>query len=129
MSYLDRLDDQILRLRILEPGWLDGEGAAIREDAIAWAVEVREACANGSIKHPVYIYPTPFGGVQVEFDMIPFAVSAMYLGDGLIECDATCVRQPAVKDHSATIRSTAELCLWFHSISEQAARWRAERIK
>ena len=110
MSCLDRLDGQITSLRNLEPGWLDGEGEAIHPTAIAWASDVREACARGEIKRSLRLYPTPGGGVRLEFDRGPFAVSAeFYPKSQTVDFDTTRVRGLATSDISETIETMAQL--------------------
>ncbi len=57
-----RLDE----LRALQPGWLDGQGVALDEQTLTYALEwVETICATGM---PLpRTYPTPEGGLEVEW--------------------------------------------------------------
>lgn len=67
--------EHVRRLSVLEPGWLDGEGAAppapwLETKAVELAAEVAAGLP------PPYVYPTPRGGILLEWEVGPWAVSA-----------------------------------------------------
>lgn len=50
----------------LKPGWLDGEGVPPGPGVAARAVLIAEAVTNWA--DPIRIYPTPEGGIELEWD-------------------------------------------------------------
>lgn len=64
-----RLDE----LRSIQDGWLDGDGIAPSSKGLDWLQE--NATQHLGYSHIPYIYPTPEGGVQIEWDIGPFRPS------------------------------------------------------
>lgn len=63
----DRNDERLDHLATLRPDWC-GEGAKpLRAEFIAMARPWVHAVA-GALNVPVHLYPTPIGGVQIEWD-------------------------------------------------------------
>jgi hypothetical protein len=77
--------DRVDELAALETGWLDGEGEALTEPALA---------AARGLQHP-RLFPTPDGGAQAEWTIGAFAVSVTVAPDGSVSVDATDVRGAA----------------------------------
>ena len=63
-TYDDFLQD-IQRMKALQAGWLDGEGERISEAAASLAAE---RVSEFFQKRPPHVFPTPEGGVSLEWD-------------------------------------------------------------
>ena len=63
-TYEGFLED-IERMKALEDGWLDGEGSRISEEAVNLVEMKVSACFA---KRPPHIFPTPEGGLSLEWD-------------------------------------------------------------
>lgn len=68
MSITSRLDD----LRRLHDGWLDGRGYAPSHEGLVWLRQAAHVLRDSPVP---YIYPTPEGGVQLEWDIGQFRPS------------------------------------------------------
>lgn len=68
ISVLDQLDvpSRLEELSMLEAGWLNGEGIGMKKEDLAWFAELFENNYNPALPLP-YLYPTPQGGVQLEW--------------------------------------------------------------
>ena len=62
MEYIYRLN----KLTKLQNGWLDGEGKAPNTDGIRWLK--KRMIENFDTVVSTHVYPTPEGGVQLEWD-------------------------------------------------------------
>lgn len=71
--------ERLADLAGLQDGWLDGEGKAITPVAIARARRVLRWMPRG------YVYPTPEGGVQWEYDMDNWAATLEFDEKGRIQ--------------------------------------------
>ena len=65
---------QLDELRSLENGWLDGEGIAPCKEGLDWLAGYFEACYPEDLPVP-RIYPTPEGGVQIEWALNAYEIS------------------------------------------------------
>ena len=76
ISLLDTNDVlvQLDELRSLENGWLDGEGIAPCKEGLDWLAGYFEACYPEDLPVP-RIYPTPKGGVQIEWALNAYEIS------------------------------------------------------
>ncbi len=70
VSILDPLDIgvQIDDLRLLNDGWLDGDGRAPSPEGLSWLLDVFEKFYPDGAPLP-YLYPTVAGGVQAEWPL------------------------------------------------------------
>ena len=84
------IDTRLDALRGLQRGWLDGEGEPIPEAHLA---TVREALHRLTADAPIpspYIYPTPDGGLQAEWDMPGLgSIGVEFAPSGAVEAGAT----------------------------------------
>lgn len=64
-DYHARVHARLNELAALKPGWLDGEGPALSPTVLATAAVVAESTAQWAGNTSVY--PTPDGGVQIEW--------------------------------------------------------------
>ena len=76
LSVLDPLDfgAQLDELRLLQDGWLDGDGKAPSSDGLEWLNEAFECNYPDEIPLP-HLYPTETGGVQAEWSLKPNEIS------------------------------------------------------
>lgn len=79
--------DMILSLLDLKEGWLDGAGIAYSEDRVqkiylAWK-DLEDRIDKDT--PPVYIYPTPEGGVSFEWDIGRRSVTVEYVLEVLVD--------------------------------------------
>ncbi len=76
LSILDALDVgvQIDELRLLEDGWLDGEGLAPPSDGLDWLYSAFDRHYPDEVPLP-HLYPTEGGGVQAEWSLGPNEVT------------------------------------------------------
>jgi hypothetical protein len=58
--------DRLVELGKLKPGWLDGEGLSPGPGVIAYAARIAESFTG--LFGPLRIYPTPEGGIELEWD-------------------------------------------------------------
>jgi hypothetical protein len=58
--------DRMIELGNLKPGWLDGEGVPPGPGVIAYAARVAQSVTDWA--GPLRIYPTPEGGIELEWD-------------------------------------------------------------
>lgn len=63
-----RLDTQLDELAALPDGWLDGDGAALDRVGLEW-FGAKFADLYPADLPPAYLYPTPEGGLQVEWSV------------------------------------------------------------
>lgn len=69
------VSEQLAQLRTLSPGWLDGQGMPPSAESLAWTTEILgKLPSDGSIPRP-YLYPTPEGSIQAEWDIGPWSVT------------------------------------------------------
>lgn len=64
-DYRQRVHQRMDELAALQPGWLDGDGAALGPALLATAAVIAESTAQWAGE--IGIYPTPEGGVQLEW--------------------------------------------------------------
>ena len=70
------VSEQLGQLRTLSPGWLDGHGVPPSAESIEWTAQILgQLPSDGSIPRP-YLYPTPEGSIQAEWDIGPWSVTA-----------------------------------------------------
>ena len=76
ISVLDQLDVPacLEELRELKNGWLDGEGLAPDHNALDWLAKSFDKHYPDDLPLP-HVYPTPEGGVQVEWSLPPSEIS------------------------------------------------------
>ncbi len=76
ISLLDANDVlvQLDELRSLENGWLDGEGVAPGKEGLDWLVGYFETYYSDELPVPC-IYPTPEGGVQIEWALNGYEIT------------------------------------------------------
>lgn len=76
LSVLDPLDFgvQLDELRLLQDGWLDGDGKAPSSTGLNWLHEAFECNYPDEIPLP-HLYPTETGGVQAEWTLDPNEIS------------------------------------------------------
>lgn len=70
LDFSPRLDE----LRAIEDGWLDGSGEAPSRHGIDWLSSSLERYYSPDLPLP-YIYPTPEGGVSLEWSLGPHRAS------------------------------------------------------
>lgn len=58
--------DRLRELKSLQPGWHDGEGDAPSEDAVRTAKSL--ISKRSSLAQQFHIFPTPQGGIMIEFE-------------------------------------------------------------
>lgn len=68
--------EQVDSLEGLQDGWLDGEGLAFSDDALAWSSRLLESIVNGFELSTPHIYPTPEGSVRAEWSRPLWEISA-----------------------------------------------------
>jgi hypothetical protein len=68
--------EQVDSLKGLQEGWLDGEGHAFSEEALAWSSKLLESIVNGFDLATPHIYPTPEGSVRAEWSRPSWEISA-----------------------------------------------------
>jgi hypothetical protein len=68
--------EQVESLKGLQDGWLDGEGLAFHDEALAWSSKLLESLVNGFELATPHIYPTPEGGVRAEWSRPRWEISA-----------------------------------------------------
>lgn len=61
----DKVWTRLCEIRNLREGWLDGAGKAVREDVVRAAGKLAEALPSGL--HPLSIFPTEPGGIEIEW--------------------------------------------------------------
>jgi hypothetical protein len=67
---------RIQQLRTIQAGWLDGAGEAPSAASLDWLEDLLgQLPSDGSVPRP-YLYPTPQGSVQAEWDIGPWSVTA-----------------------------------------------------
>lgn len=67
---------RIKQLRTLKAGWLDGAGKPPSDTSLDWLEQLLgQLPSDGSLPRP-YLYPTPEGSVQAEWDIGPWSVTA-----------------------------------------------------
>lgn len=66
MTAATRIWARLDELMALQPGWLDGEGVPPGPGVAAQAARIAESIANWAT--PPRIYPTPDGGIELEWD-------------------------------------------------------------
>ena len=76
LSILDTLDVgvQIDELRLLNDGWLDGEGLALPSAGLDWLYSAFDRHYPDEVPLP-HLYPTEVGGVQAEWSLGPNEVT------------------------------------------------------
>ena len=57
---------RLIELRSLSAGWLDGQGEPIADAALECAERILEAAREAELPMPA-VFPTPPGGVQLEY--------------------------------------------------------------
>lgn len=68
--------NQVDSLKGLQDGWLDGEGVAFNDEALAWSSKLLESIVNGFELATPHIYPTPEGSVRAEWSRPLWEISA-----------------------------------------------------
>jgi hypothetical protein len=68
--------EQVESLKGLPDGWLDGEGVAYSDEALAWSSKLLESVVNGFELATPYIYPTPEGAIRAEWSRALWEISA-----------------------------------------------------
>lgn len=68
--------EQVDSLRGLQEGWLDGEGSAFSDEALAWSSKLLESLVTGFELATPHIYPTPAGSVRAEWSRPLWEISA-----------------------------------------------------
>jgi hypothetical protein len=68
--------DQVDSLKGLQAGWLDGEGLAFCDEALAWSSKLLESVVTGVELATPHIYPTPAGSVRAEWSRPLWEISA-----------------------------------------------------
>lgn len=71
------IERRLAVLARLPEGWLDGTGASIDKQALAWIAEVLKRAEADGLQRP-YLYPTPEGMVQAEWSFPGAEVSALF---------------------------------------------------
>lgn len=61
------ISKQIDTIRSLKDGWLDGEGVVPTEEGLQWVEEKIEKFFGAEEMPLPFIYPTPSGGIQIEW--------------------------------------------------------------
>ena len=76
IEVLDPLDitARVDELKLLSTGWFDGEGQALSTTGLDWLVECFGKSYPDDLPLP-YLYPTPDGGVLVEWSFKPHEAS------------------------------------------------------
>lgn len=70
------IGEQLAQLQTLSPGWLDGHGMPPSAESLVWTAEILgKLPSDGSIPRP-YLYPTPEGSIQAEWDIGSWSVTA-----------------------------------------------------
>ena len=65
---------QLDELRSIKPGWLDGEGVAPNHDGLNWLSDMfKQYYPSDAV--PPHIYPTPLGGLSLEWDIGKWEIS------------------------------------------------------
>jgi len=72
---MESIKEQLNELRGMEPGWLDGEGKTISDETINRTIKIFESFYPEDLLITPYIYPTEEGGIQIEWNLMPFAPS------------------------------------------------------
>ena len=80
MAQFDHLDANDVPARVeelgtLPEGWLDGDGAALPADGVQWLMDAWEVAYPDDLPAP-FTYPTPEGGVQFEWTIEDWELSA-----------------------------------------------------
>lgn len=68
--------EQVDSLKGLQDGWLDGEGRAFSDEALAWSSRLLDSIVNGFELATPHIYPTPEGSVRAEWSRPLWEISA-----------------------------------------------------
>jgi len=68
--------EQVDSLKGLQAGWLDGEGLAFSDEALAWSSKLLESLVTGFELATPHIYPTPAGSVRAEWSRPLWEISA-----------------------------------------------------
>lgn len=76
VSVLDPLDvpARLDELRLLQDGWLDGQGSAPRPDGLDWLSDEFTQGYPEDLPLP-FVYPTPEGGIRLEWSLGPNEVT------------------------------------------------------
>ena len=76
ITALDSLDvpARLDEFRGMSDGWLDGGGTAPSQSGLDWLVDSFESCFPADAPLP-YTYPTPDGGIQMEWSIGPKEIS------------------------------------------------------
>lgn len=75
-AILDPLDTRVRieALKLLEKGWLDGQGVAPPHDGLDWLADAFDSLYPDESPLP-YLFPTPEGRLLAEWSIAPWAVS------------------------------------------------------
>ena len=65
---------RLAELRAMQDGWLDGDGVAPPHAGLDWLADSFQSRYPEDVPLP-YTYPTPEGGVQMEWSLGPFEIS------------------------------------------------------
>lgn len=124
-------EDEDLRVRLdvgprlaalaeLQPGWLDGEGAALDPTALEWLLHRLTEAEEGGLPRP-YLYPTFDGHVQAEWSFPGAEVSALFDFEGkLASCVGVHTKSGAQRDADValdTAGGVAQLCAFVLSFA------------
>jgi len=76
LTLLDDLDVQFRldELSLLKDGWLEGNGISPSDDGLSWISESFDKYFHPNLDLP-YIYPTPDGNIQAEWEMKNWSVT------------------------------------------------------
>jgi hypothetical protein len=92
------IEKRIKELQVLEAGWCDGEGEALPVAGLRWLQQVLVELIGAGLPMP-YLYPTPVGGVQAEWSLGPWEISAeIDLGTRSAYLHATHMKEEEVRD-------------------------------
>ncbi|MCB9660728.1 MAG: hypothetical protein H6726_23995 [Sandaracinaceae bacterium] len=69
------IEKRLAAIATLADGWLDGGGAAVSREGLAWLTQALTAAEGDGLPRP-YLYPTPDGNVQAEWTFPDAEVSA-----------------------------------------------------
>jgi hypothetical protein len=70
------VEKRIQELRVLQPGWLDGEGKVPEPDDLQWLGQLLRRLIDEEGLPDAHIYPTAEGGAQLEWSVGEWEVSA-----------------------------------------------------
>ena len=69
MAILNQPLNGVGDLQLIPPGWFDGDGREIDKSGLLWLEQLLESYPEDLPKF--YIYPTPNGDIQLEWDLNP----------------------------------------------------------